>query len=166
MLNNTAENTLASKRVKIAKRFSNQELKYLNYFYRKTHIFPENIIISHRFIFFFIKNQDYFSVLNYIPDIRKELPRYKVLVVRNETNLLKLSLSLFPDIYIHDVRMKIDRKRKKFKLSLYTLNYNDRGIAIGKKGNYIKTVNDVLDTYVEIQGSPFPPEIEVIITNL
>jgi len=166
MLNNTTENTLAWKRVNIVKRFSNNELKYLNYFYNKTHQFPENIIIQNRFIFFFINNQEYFSVLRFIPDMRKELPSYKLLVIRNENNLVKLCLSLFPDIYIHDIKLNIEKNYPRILVSLYTLNYNDRGIAIGKKGHYIKTVNELLASYVKIPDVPLPIELEVIITNL
>lgn len=165
MLNNT-ENILALKRVKIVKKFSNEELKYLNYFYRKTHEFPENVIIHNRFVFFFIKNQDYFSILKYIPDLRRELGRYKILVIRNETNLLKLCLGFFPDIYIHDIKIRVDRGHNRILVSLYTLNYNDRGIAIGKKGHYIKTVNEVIKNYVKIHDFVLPIEIEVIITYL
>ncbi|TFF98472.1 MAG: hypothetical protein EU547_01350 [Promethearchaeota archaeon] len=167
MLNNTiTENILASKNVKIAKRFSNDELKYMNYFYKKTQEFPENIIIYNRFIFFFIKDQVYFSILKYIPELRKELSAFKLLIIRDETNLLKLCLSFFPDIYIHDIKLKIERRRNRILISLYTLDYNDRGIAIGKRGNYIKTVNDVLKNYVEVQEVSLPIEIEVIIVNI
>lgn len=165
MLNNT-ENILALKRVKVVKKFSNEELKYLNYFYKKTHEFPENVIIQNRFVFFFIKNQYYFSILKYIPDLRKELRRHKILVIRHETILLKLCLGFFPDIYIHDITIRINREHNRILVSLYILNYNDRGIAIGKKGKYIKTVNDVLKNYVNVHDVAHPIEIEVIITNL
>jgi transcription antitermination factor NusA-like protein len=101
-----------------------------------------------------------------VPDVRKDLSRYKILIIRNETNLIKLCLGFFPDIYIHDIKLRIDQKHRKVLVSLYTLNYNDRGIAIGKKGNYIKTVNEVLREYVEIQDINLPIEMEVIITNL
>jgi len=51
---------LASQIVKFKKKFKNEELSYLNFFEMKTNVIPENIIIYENFIFFFVRNEDYF----------------------------------------------------------------------------------------------------------
>jgi len=51
---------LSSQIVKLKKKLKNEELSYLNFFEMKTNVIPENIIIYENFIFFFVRNEDYF----------------------------------------------------------------------------------------------------------
>ncbi len=168
MFNNlgTCEDSFFSKRIRMRKRFSNDEIKLFQYFYDKTKVFPDNIIILNRFIFFFVNARDYFSTLEYIPDLRRDLPKYKALIIRSERRLLELCLGFFPDIYIHDIKITVKDKANKILFSLFMLNFNDRGIAIGREGHYIKTVNEVFEKYIEIEDFSCSIEIEIVLSYI
>lgn len=60
--------------VKVKKKSSNIELNLLRYFLEITNISPVNIILRNQFIFFFVKNEDYFQRYIKIPlEIKCEL---------------------------------------------------------------------------------------------
>jgi predicted RNA-binding protein YlqC (UPF0109 family) len=166
MLNNKiSEKSIFSRKISFSKRFSNSEIKLYKYFHDKTGIFPENVIIQENFIFFFVKNQDFFSVSNYIAPIRKEIPNKKVLIIRTEKNLILQIFSLFPDLYIHDVQIK-SLDSKKIIVLVYILSFKDRGIAIGRKGNYIKAINELFKNSIKIDDCNLMFEIECNVKNL
>ncbi len=159
MLNNITEKSLFSRDIRIIKKFSNLELKLYKYFHNKTGLFPESVIIIEDFIFFFVKDQHFFSVSNYIASIRKEIPNKKVLIIRTEKKLISQIFSLFPDLYIHDVQIKsVDSK--KIIASVYILTFRDRGVAIGREGNYIKAINELFKNSIKIEDCNFIFEIE------
>ena len=83
--------------------YSNFELKLREYFYEKTEIYPENVILTENFIFFFVKSQDYFKARLYLGSFRKYLES-KILIIRAEKVLIKLLFGFFPDPYIHDLK--------------------------------------------------------------
>jgi len=164
MLNNKiSEKLIFSRKITFSKRFSNSEIKLYKYFQEKTGIFPENVIIQKNFIFFFVKNQHFFSVSNYVESIRKEIPNKKILIIRTEKTLILQIFSLFPDLYLHDVKIKsIDSK--KIVVSVYILSFRDRGVAIGREGNYIKAVNELFKNSIKIEDSNLIFEIECQVT--
>ncbi|MFO7796487.1 MAG: hypothetical protein R6W84_10060, partial [Promethearchaeia archaeon] len=163
-----AEDLIFSKNVKVKKKFSNRELKLYNYFSYKTGgFFPDNIIVMNDFIFYFINPKYYFLLSEYIHGIRKDFNKNKVLFIRNEEKLIKLLFSFFPDTYIHDVHIKwMESKKNERKslegilISISFLSYEDRGIAIGRKGSYINTVNQLFRDYIYVQNEEFPIRIE------
>ena len=71
--------------------------------------------------------------------------------------LLRLSLSLFlllsffPDPYIHDIKLEQNKKEYENVIKIYLLSYEERGIAIGRNGDYIKAINDIFKSYVEFE---------------
>ncbi|MBY9007641.1 MAG: hypothetical protein KGD63_12900 [Candidatus Lokiarchaeota archaeon] len=134
--------------ISIKKQFSNSEIGLYQYFFKKTGIFPQNIIIYHDFIFFFVSNEDFFFIYKYLSSIRRDISNKKILIIRNESSLIKLLFSFFPDIYIHDVELEKIESTKEFQAIICFLSFEERGIAIGKKGNYIKAVNNIFNEYI------------------
>jgi hypothetical protein len=143
------------------RKYSNSELKLSNYFYNKTNgIFPEFIIVIDNFIFFFVRKDRYFISKTYLDSIRREISPKKVLIIRAEQVFINLLFSFFPDLYIHDIRIDLDDTTGKREISLYFLTYKDRGIAIGRKGEYIKSLNALCQKYVILENKITPLEIK------
>jgi len=154
---NMPDDAFFSQNIKVKKKYSNVELNLHKYFYQKTNLFPVNVIVINKFIFFFIKNEDYFDVKLYLNSIRKQLEK-KVLLIRAEKILIKLLFSFFPDPYIHDIKIEITEKNlKKFKkIIICFLSFEERGIAIGRRGDYIKAVNELFENYVILEKKTNP----------
>jgi hypothetical protein len=129
------------------KRYSNNELIYYRYFYNKTNVYPEHIIIIRNFIFFFVKNQDYFKVKLHLGSFRRNLGS-KVLIIRAEKTLIRLLFSFFPDLYIHDIVSSINKYTGTINMTIYFISFEERGIAVGRNGEYIKAVNEIFDKYI------------------
>ncbi|MEJ2296710.1 MAG: hypothetical protein P8Y23_18330, partial [Candidatus Lokiarchaeota archaeon] len=134
----------------------NFEIKLYKYFSGKTHIYPQNIIIINNFIFFFVNNEDYFFAKRYINSIRKDLIK-KSLIIRAENTLITLLYSLFPDLYIHDIKIEWNIYSGKREICINFLSFKERGIAVGCNGDYIKTVNQLFEKNVimQIDDKPF-----------
>jgi len=148
MLNSLKEEIFFSEKLKIRKKYTNTELKLYQYFYEKTkRIYPENVIVINNFIFFFVGNEYYFKVKLFLHSLRKELNK-KVLIIRAENTLINLLFGFFPDIYIHDVKLKIDEDTGLKCVLVYFLSFEERAIAVGCNGEYIKAVNYIFDNYV------------------
>ncbi|KKM61750.1 hypothetical protein LCGC14_1528580 [marine sediment metagenome] len=143
------------------KRYSNFELKLREYFYNKTEgIYPELIIIIDQFIFFFIKSENYFNSKKHIYSIRRDLANKKVLIIRFEKILINLLFSFFPDVYIHDIKIDFNNNSIKKEISIYFLFIEERGIAIGRNGAYIKAVNKLFENYIIFENKHVPLEIK------
>ena len=143
------------------RKYSNFELKLSKYFYNKTNgIFPEFIVVIDKFIFFFVKKDRYFSSKIYLDSMRREIAPKKVLIIRIDNIFINLLFSFFPDLYIHDIKIESDESSGEREISLYFLNYRDRGIAIGRKGSYIKSVNELCQKYVILENKITPLEIK------
>jgi len=148
------------------RKYSNDELKLNKYFYNKTNgIFPECIVVIDKFIFFFVRKDRYFTSKTYLDSIRREISPKKVLIIRAEQVLINLLFSFFPDLYIHDIKIEVDDTTGKREISLYFLTYKDRGIAIGRRGEYIKTVNKLCQKYVFLERKITPLEMKCKILN-
>ncbi|MHA2006143.1 MAG: hypothetical protein ACXABO_01510 [Promethearchaeota archaeon] len=136
------------------KKYSNFELKLHKYFFDKTKgINPAFIVVIEQFIFFFVKNKDYFASKVYLDSMRREIVNKKILIIRTENVLINLLFGLFPDLYIHDLSVELEFSSKKREISVYFLTFRDRGIAIGRGGNYISTVNVLLKKYIVFENS-------------
>ena len=74
----------------------------------------------------------------------------KVVIIRAEKTLIKLILGFFPDTYVHQITLDTDRTGKII-VNLHYIFYEDRGIAIGRGGEYIKLVNEVFKKDIELE---------------
>jgi len=150
-----ADDLILYQMLSFIKKFSNFELKLLNYFSNKTKgIFPEFVITINQFVFFFVNSECYFSTKKYISSIRKDLRGKKVLIIRAERILINLLFSLFPDVYVHNIQ--IDTTSRQKEISLYFFITEDRGIAIGRNGDYIKAVNYLFENYIKFDHNDTP----------
>jgi hypothetical protein len=150
-----ADDLILYQMLSFIKKFSNLELKLLNYFSNKTNgIFPELVITINHFIFFFVKSESYFSTKEQISSIRRDLRGKKVLIIRVERILINLLFSFFPDVYVHNIQ--IDTTSRKREISLYFFIAEDRGIAIGRNGDYIKAVNYLFENYIKFDHNDTP----------
>ena len=143
------------------RKYSNFELKLSKYFYTKTKgICPEFIVVIDKFIFFFVSKEKYFISKSYLDSIRREITPKKVIIVRAEKIFINLLFSFFPDLYIHDIRLESDDSSGKREISVYFLTYQERGIAIGRKGEYIKSLNELCKKFVILENRNTPLEIK------
>ena len=143
------------------RKYSNFELKLGKYFYNKTKgICPEFIIVIDKFIFFFVKNESYFISKFYLDSMRREIKAKKVIIIRFENVFINLLFSFFPDLYIHDIKIEKDESSGVREISLYFLTYKERGIAIGRKGEYIKSLNELCQKFLVLENRITPLEIK------
>ena len=161
------DNIFLSQKIGIKKKYTNKELKLYQYFYKKTKFFPEYIVVLNHFIFFFVNNNIYFEAKSYLNSIRKQLEK-KVIMIRAENTLIKLLFGFFPDPYIHDIKIEInDINGKKIKtITICFLSFEERGIAIGRRGNYINAVNKLFKNYVIFKNQNIPIEIKCELIDL
>jgi hypothetical protein len=143
------------------RKYSNFELKLGKYFYNKTKgVYPEFIIVIGKFVFFFVKNESYFISKFYLDSMRREIKSKKVIIIRVENVFINLLFSFFPDLYIHDIKIEKDESSGVREISLYFLTYKERGIAIGRKGEYIKSLNELCQKFLVLENRITPLEIK------
>lgn len=143
------------------KKFSNYELKLREYFYQKTAgIYPEFIIVVNQFIFFFVRKGNYFRSKACLDSIRRQITNKKVLIIRVEKILINLLFSFFPDLNIEDIKIEVDNNSGKREISVYFLFFEERGIAIGRNGDYISGVNEIFKNYVVFENKNTPLEVK------
>ncbi len=143
------------------RKYSNFELKLNKYFYNKTNgITPEFIVVINKFIFFFVRKENYFMSKIYLSSIRREITPRKVLIIRAENVFINLLFSFFPDLYIHDIKIENDKPSGEREVALYFLSYKDRGIAIGRQGEYIKCLNELCQRFIILENKITPLEIK------
>lgn len=143
------------------RKYSNFELKLGKYFYNKTKgVYPEFIIVIGKFVFFFVKNESYFISKFYLDSMRREIKSKKVIIIRVENVFINLLFSFFPDLYIHDIKIEKDESSGVREISLYFLTYKERGIAIGRKGEYIKSLNELCQKFLVLENRISPLEIK------
>ena len=146
--NSFINNLLFYQKLIVKKIFSNEELLLYHFFHEITKKPPQNVIIVKEFVFFFLKNEDYFKAKAKLPYLRKKFQHRKIVIVREEDVLINLVYGFFPDPYIHTVSIERNIYTGKTKIMVGFLSYEERGIAIGCNGNYIKAVNEIFERYV------------------
>ncbi len=146
--NSFINNLLFYQKLLVKKIFSNEELLLYHFFHEITKRPPQNVIIVKEFVFFFLKNEDYFKAKAKLPYLRKKFQHRKIVIVREEEVLINLVYGFFPDPYIHTVSIERNIYTGKTKIVVGFLSYEERGIAIGCNGNYIKAVNEIFERYV------------------
>ena len=78
-----------------------------------------------------------------------------VILIRAENNLIKLLFGFFPDPYIHDIKIEINEKKIKT-ITICFISFEERGIAIGRSGDYIKAVNEIFEKYIVLEKKEIP----------
>jgi len=141
-------------KIRIVRKFSNFELKLYRYFFYKTGKTSCPITIN-GFVFFFVSNEDYYDAKEKINLLRLNLIK-KAALIRMENTLLNLIWALFPDIYINDIDIKFNNISKKREILLNFLTSEERKIAVGRNGAYIKAVNDLFENYIHFQTKKYP----------
>ena len=74
------------------------------------------------------------------------------MIIKTESTLIRLLFSLFPDTYIHDIELNTDEYGRKV-ITIIFYFYEDRGIAVGRGGTYIKIINGIFDEYINLENS-------------
>jgi hypothetical protein len=145
--------------VKVKKHFFNTELKLSKFFFEITKIFPVCIIRNKDFIFFFVKPGDYFTAKLYLRKLRYLIKNKKILIIHEESTLIKLVFSFFEDVYIHNILL-IESPFGDI-IEILFLFKKDRAVAIGIDGAYIKAVNYIFRNHIlfnypfnKTEGSP------------
>jgi len=143
------------------KRFSNFELLLREYFAKKTDgIYPEFIAVVNQYIFFFIKKKYYPISKMHLGEMRRQIVKRKIMIIRIEKIFINLLFSFFPDLNIDDIEIEFDYESGSREISVYFLFYEERGIAIGRNGDYIRAVNDVLEKYVVFENNNTPLKVK------
>ena len=156
-----AEDLILYQLLTFVRKFNNYELKLRNYFYSRTDgIYPEFIVVINQFIFFFVKKENYFDSKMHLDAMRREISQRKILIIRIERILLNLLFSFFPDLNIDTIKIESNNKSGLREISIYFLFQNERGIAIGRNGDYIKAVNEIFKKYVIFENRNTPLEVK------
>ena len=143
------------------RKYRNYELKLRNYFYSRTEgIYPDFIVVVNQYIFFFVKKENYFNSKKHLDSMRREISQRKILIIRIERILVNLLFSFFPDLNIDTIKIEFNSKSGLREISIYFLFQNERGIAIGRNGEYIKAVNEIFKKYVIFENKNTPLQVK------
>jgi hypothetical protein len=146
------EDIFFSQKLKVKRKYSNEEFYLYQSFVRITKINPESVFIyNNTIIFFFVKNEEYFKAKRSLSPLRKYLRNKKLLIIRAEQTFIKLLFSFFPDTHIHDVQLDFNKKKNEKIITVGFLSFKDRGIAVGRNGDYINAVNKIFQKYVKFE---------------
>ena len=163
--NSFIDNLLFYQKLTVKKKFSNRELLLFHFFYDSTKIFPRNVIIVKDIVFFFLDNEKYFEAKSKLPYLRKKIQNRRIVLVREEVVLVNLVFGFFPDPYIHRIRIERNMNTGQIVIIVGFLSYEERGIAVGCKGDYIKAINTIFESYVtfaDYQGFQIKIKCEVV----
>ncbi len=148
------------------KRFFNKELLLFKYFHERTKVYPQNVIIIGKFVFFFVRNEYYFKANKNLKYIRRQFQDKKLIIIRAENTLIKLLIGFFPDLYIHNIAIEMNVFTGKKYIVVGVLSYRERAIAIGCNGDYIKAVNRLLESFVIFENNGTPIKIVCKVVSL
>lgn len=136
--------------VKITGKITNDEISLAQFFAEITGIYPFYVVIYEGYLFFFVEKQKYLKCKQYLKVLRKKLKK-KIMIIRFDESLLKLVFGFFPDVYIHDLSLVYDYQENSTMLFVYFLTFQERGVAIGRLGKYIKIVNAIFRRYIRFK---------------
>lgn len=163
--NSFIDNLLFYQKLTVKKKFSNRELLLFHFFYDATKIFPKNVIIVKDIVFFFLDNEDYFEAHSKLSYLRKKFQNRRIVLVREEGVLVNLIFGFFPDPYIHTLSIERNFNTGQVIIIIGFLSYEERGIAVGCNGDYIKAINVIFQSYVKFsdyQGFQVKIKCEVV----
>ncbi|MFX0081191.1 MAG: hypothetical protein ACFE94_05505 [Candidatus Hodarchaeota archaeon] len=84
----------------------------------------------------------------------------KFLIIRAENVLINFLFSLFPDLFVYNISLEVNGFSGKREIAIYFLTYKERGIAIGRGADYIRSVNKLFMNYVTFENNSKPIEIK------
>ncbi len=150
MLHNLSEDLFLSQKINIKRIYSNKELYLHQYFVKIVKINPISVFIYNNIVFFFVKSEDYFKAKYPLGILKKRINK-KVLIIRAEKSLIKLIYSFFPDVYIHNINFNFNKISNEKTITIELLSFQERGIAIGRNGDYINAVNEIFRRFVNFE---------------
>jgi len=150
--NSFIDDLLFYQKLTVIKKFSNKELLLFHFFYDSTKVFPRNVITIKDIVFFFLDNEKYFEAKVKLPYLRKKFQNRRIVLVREEVVLVNLVFGFFPDPYIHRIRIERNFNTGQIIIIVGFLSYEERGIAIGCNGDYIKAINKIFENYIKFAG--------------
>ena len=145
---NWIEALFFNQRVRFRNIIRNDELVYMKFFKYKTKLFCENVILYGKYVFYFVKPNHFRKASKHLVQLRTSLPSKKILIIKNERRILDLIYAFFPDASIKKLELKIKKVTGDIELFIYFKHFRERGIAIGKKGNFIRILNEVFEKYI------------------
>lgn len=163
--NSFIDDLLFYQKLSVIKKFSNNELLLFHFFYDSTKIFPRNVIIVKDIVFFFLDNENYFEAKLKLPYLRKKFQNRRIVLVREEGVLVNLVFGFFPDPYIHRIRIERNANNGQIIIIVGFLSYEERGIAVGCNGDYIKAINRIFENkvkFVDYRGFQIKIKCEVV----
>ena len=137
-----------NQKVKIRSIIRNDEIKYMKFFKYKTNICCENIIHYKNYIFFFVKSSLFQKANKYLTQLRNSLVGKKILIIKQKKRILDLIYTFFPNVNIRKMELLIKNNTGDLELLIFIPHFKERGIAIGKAGNYIKIVNEIFEKFI------------------
>lgn len=152
----------------IERKFTNIELKISKIFYIITRIYFDAVISLPPYLFFFLKPDEYLRAKIFIKKLRNKFDR-KIRLIRfrnKEDSLLHLINALFSDVYIHDYSCYFDERKQMDTIVLKFITFEERGIAIGRNGEYIKTINHLLSNHIKYADRTKEVRVKCILTEL
>ncbi|MFX0175734.1 MAG: hypothetical protein ACFE85_05860 [Candidatus Hodarchaeota archaeon] len=166
MLSTICDDLIYYQQIRFRRFYSNQEIKLYQYFIEKTGVKPKIVILIDSFVYFFVDNKKYFKAKTKINSIRRQLTSKKILIIRAENTLIRLLFSLFQDLYIHDIKIEMNVYTGKKEISVCFLSYKDRGVAVGRNGDYIKAINKLFKEFVIFEYNRIPIKIRCEVIKL
>ena len=162
-------NLFINQKLRIKKRYTNQEILLHHYFFQFCNVYPKNIILINNFLFFFVESKDYLLLRSrkLLSLLRSLKHSKKILIICYEKILSRLLYNFFPDTYVHDISFHRNIYSGKKEIIIGFLSFIERGIAIGCKGEYIKAVNKLFEKYVIFdKDDGFPLSIKCKVVQL
>lgn len=142
------EDLLYTLELTIKQKITNLELKYFQFFLEMTDVHPKHVIIIEKYLFYFVAPRDHFKASKKIGKLRRTIKNYKVIIIRQERTIIKLLFGVFPDLYVHDVKPDFNNITGEVRMQVYFTSFEERKIAVGSKGDYIKAVNELFQRHI------------------
>jgi len=152
----------------IKRTFTNEELKIGEMFNKITKTNLEAIIPVSPYLFFFLTPDEYYKAKRFIRKLRAQFQK-KVRLIKfsnKKDTLLNLITALFSELYIHDYSCYYDSIKGMDIIIIKFLTYEERGLAIGKNGNYIKTINFLLSRYVKYEDRSKEVRVRCVLSSI
>ena len=134
--------------VKIRSIIRNEEINYMKFFFFKTKIYCENIINYKNYIFFFVKSYLFREANEYLAQLRKYLTGKKILIIKQKKRIIDVIYTFFPNVKIRKLELLIKNHSGDLEVLIFIPQIKERGIAVGKAGNYIKIVNEIFEKFI------------------
>jgi len=137
-----------NQKVKVRSIIRNEEIEYMKFFMSKTKIYCQNIIHYKNYIFFFVKPYLFQKANKYLAQLRYALIGKKVLIIKQKRRIIDLIYTFFPNVNIRKLELLIKNNTGDLELLIFIPHFKERGIAVGKAGNYIKIVNEIFEEFI------------------